>query len=90
MVCAAGDSSARAALIVEGSVIMTAQDPAGGSARMPAAFFGHGNPMNALETNRYTAAWRAFGDAVPRPRAVLVISAHWYVNANAGPPTHSA
>jgi 4,5-DOPA dioxygenase extradiol len=50
---------------------------------MPAAFFGHGNPMNALELNRYTAAWRAFGRAVPRPRAILVISAHWYINATA-------
>ncbi len=50
---------------------------------MPAAFFGHGSPMNALEVNRYTAAWRAFGQAVPRPRAILVISAHWYVNATA-------
>src|SRR5688572_31472187 len=50
---------------------------------MPAAFFGHGNPMNALEVNRYTAAWRAFGQAVPRPRAILVISAHWYTNATA-------
>ena len=50
---------------------------------MPAAFFGHGNPMNALETNRYTSAWRAFGQAVPRPRAILVVSAHWYINATA-------
>jgi 4,5-DOPA dioxygenase extradiol len=50
---------------------------------MPAAFFGHGNPMNALETNRYTGAWRAFGRAVPRPRAILVVSAHWYINATA-------
>jgi 4,5-DOPA dioxygenase extradiol len=50
---------------------------------MPAAFFGHGNPMNALETNRYTSAWQAFGQAVPRPRAVLVVSAHWYVGATA-------
>ena len=50
---------------------------------MPAAFFGHGNPMNALETNRYTEAWRAFGQAVPRPRAILVVSAHWYINATA-------
>ena len=49
----------------------------------PAVFFGHGNPMNALERNRYTDAWRAFGAAVPRPRAVLVVSAHWYVNATA-------
>jgi 4,5-DOPA dioxygenase extradiol len=50
---------------------------------MPAAFFGHGSPMNALELNRYTASWRAFGQAVPRPRAILVISAHWYINATA-------
>src|SRR5690242_18075985 len=50
---------------------------------MPAAFFGHGNPMNALEKNRYTEAWRAFGQSVPRPRAILVISAHWYVQATA-------
>jgi 4,5-DOPA dioxygenase extradiol len=50
---------------------------------MPAAFFGHGNPMNALETNRYTSAWSAFGHAVPRPRAILVVSAHWYINATA-------
>jgi len=50
---------------------------------MPAAFFGHGNPMNALETNRYTGAWHAFGEAVPMPRAILVISAHWYINATA-------
>jgi 4,5-DOPA dioxygenase extradiol len=50
---------------------------------MPAAFFGHGNPMNALEVNRYTQAWRAFGASVPRPRAVLVVSAHWYINATA-------
>jgi 4,5-DOPA dioxygenase extradiol len=50
---------------------------------MPAAFLGHGNPMNALEENRYTEAWRAFGQAVPRPRAILVVSAHWYVHATA-------
>jgi 4,5-DOPA dioxygenase extradiol len=50
---------------------------------MPAAFVGHGNPMNALETNRYTEAWRAFGRAVPKPRAILVVSAHWYINATA-------
>ena len=62
---------------------MTAQDTGAESGRMPAAFFGHGNPMNALETNRYTAAWRAFGQALPRPRAILVVSAHWYVNATA-------
>ncbi|WP_312721296.1 4,5-DOPA dioxygenase extradiol [Mobilicoccus sp.] len=50
---------------------------------MPAAFVGHGNPMNAVSENRYTAAWRAFGASVPRPRAILVVSAHWYINATA-------
>jgi 4,5-DOPA dioxygenase extradiol len=39
--------------------------------------------MNALEINRYSAAWRAFGQAVPQPRAILVVSAHWYINATA-------
>jgi 4,5-DOPA dioxygenase extradiol len=52
-------------------------------APMPAAFIGHGSPMNALERNRYTEAWRAFGASVPRPRAILVVSAHWYINATA-------
>ena len=50
---------------------------------MPAAFIGHGSPMNALESNRYTESWRAFGASVPKPRAVLVVSAHWYINATA-------
>jgi 4,5-DOPA dioxygenase extradiol len=53
------------------------------AAPMPAAFLGHGSPMNALERNDYTEAWRSFGAATPRPRAILVISAHWYINATA-------
>ena len=53
------------------------------AARMPAAFLGHGTPMNAIDRNRYTEAWRAFGARVPRPRAILMISAHWYINASA-------
>jgi 4,5-DOPA dioxygenase extradiol len=48
-----------------------------------AAFVGHGSPMNTLEHNRFTDAWRTFGRSVGRPRAVLVISAHWYTNATA-------
>jgi len=60
---------------------VTAESTPPSTPLMPAAFFGHGNPMNALEVNRYTSAWQAFGQAVPRPRAILVISAHWYVNA---------
>jgi 4,5-DOPA dioxygenase extradiol len=50
---------------------------------MPAAFIGHGSPMNALETNRYTETWATFGASIPRPRAILVVSAHWYINATA-------
>ncbi len=50
---------------------------------MPAAFIGHGSPMNALERNGYTETWQAFGASVPVPRAILVVSAHWYTNATA-------
>ncbi len=46
---------------------------------MPAIFFGHGNPMNALLSNSFTKAWTACGIAIPKPRAVLAVSAHWYV-----------
>jgi len=46
---------------------------------MPAVFFGHGNPMNALLQNSYTEHWSAIGKALPRPKAILCISAHWYV-----------
>ncbi len=46
---------------------------------LPAIFFGHGNPMNALENNRYTEAWRELGRQTPRPSAILSISAHWFV-----------
>ena len=49
------------------------------STRMPAVFVGHGNPMNALLENRYTAGWMAIGQAWPRPRAILCVSAHWFV-----------
>jgi 4,5-DOPA dioxygenase extradiol len=50
---------------------------------MPAVFVGHGSPMNALDHNAYTDAWRSFAAAVPRPRAILAVSAHWYINATA-------
>jgi 4,5-DOPA dioxygenase extradiol len=46
---------------------------------MPAIFFGHGSPMNAIGDNVYTRAWRRIGQETPRPTAVLSISAHWYV-----------
>ena len=46
---------------------------------MPALFFGHGNPMNALLRNGYTERWTAIGTNLPRPKAILCVSAHWYV-----------
>lgn len=49
------------------------------SPRLPVIFFGHGNPMNALADNVYTRGWRQIGASIPKPRAVLCISAHWYV-----------
>jgi len=53
------------------------------SARLPALFLGHGSPLNALRANPWTRAWSALGAALPRPRAVLAVSAHWYVPATA-------
>jgi 4,5-DOPA dioxygenase extradiol len=46
---------------------------------LPAFFFGHGNPMNAIQRNAYTEAWAALGRALPRPRAIVAVSAHWYL-----------
>lgn len=59
---------------------------------MPAIFFGHGNPMNALLDNDFTAGWSAIGRELPRPAGVLCVSAHWYkpgvsVTAMAAPRT---
>jgi 4,5-DOPA dioxygenase extradiol len=51
------------------------------SSRMPAIFVGHGNPMNALARNQYTDAWRQLGLTVPKPSAIVCVSAHWYVPA---------
>ncbi|HTW83610.1 MAG TPA: 4,5-DOPA dioxygenase extradiol [Candidatus Sulfotelmatobacter sp.] len=46
---------------------------------MPVVFFGHGSPMNALETNPTTEAWAKLGVGLPRPRAILAVSAHWFI-----------
>jgi 4,5-DOPA dioxygenase extradiol len=51
--------------------------------RMPALFIGHGSPMNTLELNGFTRAWRVLGQKLPRPRAILAVSAHWYIGATA-------
>lgn len=51
--------------------------------RMPALFLGHGSPMNVLEENVYTEAWRALGKTLPRPKAIVAVSAHWYTQGTA-------
>lgn len=51
--------------------------------RMPALFIGHGSPTNTIELNGFTQRWRALGRQLPRPRAILVVSAHWYFGATA-------
>ena len=51
--------------------------------RLPAIFFGHGNPMNALLDNGFTRAWRAIGQRIGKPKAVLAVSAHWYAPGTA-------
>ncbi len=47
------------------------------SDRLPVLFIGHGSPMNAISDNAYTRAWRHLGETLPRPRAILCVSAHW-------------
>jgi 4,5-DOPA dioxygenase extradiol len=48
---------------------------------MPALFVGHGNPMNVVRRNAWTEGWKAIGRSLPRPQAIVVVSAHWYVHA---------
>lgn len=47
--------------------------------KMPVLFIGHGSPMNVIEVNEYSNAWERIGTEIPRPNAILAISAHWYV-----------
>src|SRR5262245_48125182 len=58
-----------------------ASHPSG--SRLPVLFFGHGNPLNAIQASPATEAWSAIGRSLPPPRAVLCVSAHWYVPATA-------
>ncbi len=50
------------------------------SEKMPVLFVGHGNPMNAIEDNEYSRAWAEMGKSLPRPKAILAVSAHWETN----------
>ena len=44
---------------------------------MPVLFVGHGSPMNAIEENEFTNGWKRIASTIPKPEAVLFISAHW-------------
>ena len=51
--------------------------------RMPVVFFGHGSPTNAIDDNAVTQYWRTIGERIPRPHAILCVSAHWFTNGTA-------
>lgn len=60
--------------------------------RMPVLFLGHGSPMNLIEENKWTWNWYKLGSEIPKPKAILMISAHWYtrglfVTEQEEPPT---
>jgi 4,5-DOPA dioxygenase extradiol len=60
--------------------------------KMPVLFVGHGNPMNAIELNEFSLGWQQMGNMLPKPEAILCISAHWetkgtFVTAMPKPPT---
>jgi 4,5-DOPA dioxygenase extradiol len=50
------------------------------SEKMPVLFVGHGSPMNAIEDNEFSRAWEEMGKSLPKPRAILAVSAHWETN----------
>ena len=67
-------------------------EPFDSTAKMPVLFLGHGSPMNAIEENEFTEGWRSIGKTIPKPTAVLCISAHWetrgtYITAMEKPKT---
>ncbi len=58
--------------------------------RMPIVFTGHGSPMNAIEDNQYSRVWIGLGESLPKPKAILAVSAHWFgrgikINDSANP-----
>lgn len=77
LAAAAGAAAGPATGKTTGKTPMTSTKPT--PARMPVLFVGHGNPMNVIEENKWSAGFRALAGEVPKPRAILAISAHWYV-----------
>ena len=60
-----------------GQSLHNLRDSLKASDRMPVVFIGHGNPMNAIEDTVFSRSWRELGRTLPRPQAILVVSAHW-------------
>lgn len=52
-------------------------DPLSNTQKMPVLFLGHGSPMNAIEENEFVAGFRKIGKTIPKPNAILCVSAHW-------------
>jgi 4,5-DOPA dioxygenase extradiol len=66
--------------------------PSGSTENMPVLFLGHGSPMNAIEDNEFSRGWKEIGKSIPRPAAIVCVSAHWetggtFVTARAKPRT---
>lgn len=66
-----------AAMVTLNSFMNTFSDEKLAEAIMPVLFVGHGNPMNAIEKNEYHKKWQEMGKSMPKPKAILVVSAHW-------------
>jgi len=72
--------------------LKTLTDPFESTEKMPVLFVGHGSPMNAIETNEFSLEWQKLGKSLPKPTAILCVSAHWetkgtYVTAMENPQT---
>jgi 4,5-DOPA dioxygenase extradiol len=77
---------------MKASALNKITDPLGSTDKMPVLFLGHGSPMNAIEENEFVAGFRNIGKTIPRPNAILCISAHWetrgtFVTAMENPTT---
>ena len=64
-------------MVTLNSFVKTFSDEKPAESKMPVLFVGHGNPMNAIEANEYHNKWMELGKTLPRPKAILVVSAHW-------------
>lgn len=68
------------------------REPLGKTSKMPVLFLGHGSPMNAIEENEFVTGFRSIVKEIPKPNAILCVSAHWetkgtFVTAMQNPPT---